>query len=60
MKRTLATAKAVNKYHGVPIVEEKGLIEINAGEWEMKRWADLKDVSRGVETWKSRPHLWSS
>jgi|LSQX01.3.fsa_nt_gb broad specificity phosphatase PhoE len=61
MKRTLATAKAVNKYHGVPIVEEKGLIEINAGEWEMKRWADLEKMfPEEFETWKSRPHLWSS
>lgn len=61
MKRTLATARAVNKYHGVEIVEEKGLIEINAGEWEMKRWDDIERMfPEEFETWTARPHMWSS
>lgn len=61
MKRTLATAKAANKYHEVPLIEEKGLIEIDTGVWEMKRWDDLERMfPEEFETWTLRPHLWST
>lgn len=41
LKRTIDTAEAVNKYHNLPIIRDKGLIEINGGVWEGKPWADL-------------------
>lgn len=39
--RAKETAKAVNKYHGLDIAYDEGLIEINGGVWEGKRWKDI-------------------
>ena len=39
--RTRETAKAVNKHHGIDIIYDERLIEINGGVWEGKSWADL-------------------
>ena len=41
LKRAAATADAVNRHHGLPIIFDEGLIEINGGVWEGKPWADL-------------------
>ena len=41
LKRTIDTAEAVNKYHGLPIIRDEGLIEVDGGVWEGKPWADL-------------------
>lgn len=61
MKRTLATANAVNKYHDVPLLQEPGVIEINAGAWEMKMWDDLKTLYPDeFEIWTIKPHLWKT
>lgn len=43
LKRTLATAEAVNKYHSLPIITDEGLIEINGGAWEGRPWAELPE-----------------
>lgn len=39
--RAKETAKAVDKYHGIDVSYDEGLIEINGGVWEGKKWADL-------------------
>lgn len=41
LKRAAATAEAVNRHHGLTIIYDKELIEINGGVWEGKPWADL-------------------
>ncbi|MDE5858882.1 MAG: histidine phosphatase family protein [Oscillospiraceae bacterium] len=55
LKRTLLTAEAVNKYHGLPIIKDEGLIEINGGVWEGKPWADLpKLYPVEYDLWQNR------
>ncbi|MDE6747219.1 MAG: histidine phosphatase family protein, partial [Oscillospiraceae bacterium] len=41
LKRTISTAEAVNRHHGLPIIEDERLIEIDGGVWEGKPWAEL-------------------
>lgn len=41
LKRTMSTAEAVNKYHGLPIIQDERLVEINGGVWEGKPWTEL-------------------
>lgn len=40
-QRTRLTAEAVNRNHGLPMVPEYDLREINGGEWEGRTWAEL-------------------
>lgn len=44
LKRTMSTAEAVNKYHGLPIIKDEGLIEINGGVWEGRKWSELPEA----------------
>lgn len=44
LKRAYATAEAVNRFHHLPIQVEPELIEINGGEWEGEKWAELPDL----------------
>ncbi len=61
LKRTYATAKAVNKYHNVSIIQEKGIVEIDAGSWEKKKWDDLRhEYPEEFEIWVNKPHLWKT
>lgn len=39
--RTMQTAEAVNYYHQLPIITDRGLIEINGGVFEGKPWCEL-------------------
>lgn len=41
LKRTRATAAAVNKYHSADILIDDRLIEINGGVWEGLKWVDI-------------------
>lgn len=41
LKRTISTAEAVNKHHGLQIERDERLIEIDGGVWEGKPWAEL-------------------
>lgn len=41
LKRTRATAAAVNKYHTAEVIIDDRLIEINGGVWEGVKWADI-------------------
>lgn len=43
LKRTMETAEAVNKYHGVPIIPDNGLIEINGGVLEGRPWSEFTE-----------------
>lgn len=36
LSRTMQTAEAVNRYHGLEIIPEKGFIEIDGGSWEAR------------------------
>lgn len=56
LRRALYTADAVNKYHGLPVHVEKGLIEINGGHWEGKKWADFPTLYPDeARDWNLRP-----
>ena len=39
--RAMETAEAVNFYHHLPIRTDKGLMEINGGVFEGKKWCDI-------------------
>ena len=45
LKRAWLTAEAVNRYHHLPIHAEKRLQEIDGGDYEGLRWADLPKVA---------------
>lgn len=55
LSRAYETAQAANRYYGYPIHTDEGLLEIDGGEWEGKRWADLavSDPKR-YEQWTHR------
>ena len=56
LKRAYATAEAVNRFHHLPIQIEPGLIEINGGEWEGEKWADLPDLyPEQAHNWNCAP-----
>jgi probable phosphoglycerate mutase len=49
LKRTLETAKVINKYHGLPIVIDEGLRERKGGMVGTKIWHDLFDFDRNLQ-----------
>lgn len=56
--RARHTAMAIAKPHGLPVIERRGLREIDMGEWEDKAWAELPVVSAELyDTWVNRPWL---
>lgn len=56
LKRAYATAEAVNRFHHLPIQIEPGLIEINGGEWEGEKWAELPDLyPEQAHNWNCAP-----
>lgn len=58
LERAMLTAKAVNRYHGLPIVTDARLMEINGGVWEGRRWADIPTLFPAQsEIWIKTPHL---
>lgn len=57
--RTCATASAIYKPKGLPLMREKGLREIGVGAWERLTWGEI--LLRWPEQLKyfgSRPDLW--
>ena len=44
LKRAIETAEAVNFYHDLPIQTDKGLMEINGGIFEGKKWDELPNL----------------
>lgn len=60
LKRAYKTAQAVNYYHGLPIVTNDGLIEIDGGHWEEKHWDDIAKLYPDEnETWEKKPWLFA-
>jgi broad specificity phosphatase PhoE len=60
LRRTYKTACAVNHYHALPIIKDGGLIEINGGHWEGKRWDDLPDLyPEENRHWEDEPWLFN-
>lgn len=58
LTRAVRTAEAVGSYHDLPIIRDCRLMEIDGGEWEGKRWADLPSLyPREAEDWIKDPHL---
>lgn len=55
LKRTIDTAKTINKYHNIDIITDKRLIERNFGDFEgtqnlLKNISDYLDVSLNLDT----------
>ena len=47
----------MNAAQGLPIITDERLMEINGGEWEGRRWADLPSLyPREAEDWIKAPH----
>lgn len=43
-QRTKLTAEAVNRYHGLQMIPEYDLREINGGQWEGRTWRELPEA----------------
>lgn len=57
LKRAYLTARAANKYHGLPVVKVDDLIEINGGEIEGISWVDFPETRPEIEyAWSFEPH----
>lgn len=55
LSRAYETAAAANRHHNLPIQTDDGLLEIDGGDWEGKKWAALEKadpVRYGM--WKQR------
>lgn len=60
LQRTYYTAVYVNKYHNVPIVINKDIIEINAGCWSGKYINDISEqYPKEWNDWWNNPHKFS-
>lgn len=44
LQRAYKTAQAANYYHNVPIIKENGIIELNGGDMEGKKWNELPQL----------------
>lgn len=42
LSRAYETAQAVNRGYGYPVITDTGLTEIDGGDWEGRRWAELE------------------
>ncbi len=57
LKRAYKTAEAINKYHKLPIIINKKLIEIDGGEIEGISWVDFPETRPETEYyWSMEPH----
>jgi broad specificity phosphatase PhoE len=58
LKRTIQTAQYIADIKGLPIIRTDKLKEINGGDWEGRRWADLPSVwPHEYYTWENAPHI---
>ncbi len=56
LSRAYETAQAVDRYYGYPIHTDEGLLEINGGEWEGKKWATFpEDYPQQNKNWYDAP-----
>ena len=57
LKRTIETAKAVNKYHNLPINIDENIIEINGGVFEGLNWDKVGEMyPEEHKVWVNQPH----
>lgn len=57
LKRTIQTAQYIADMKKLPIIRTDKLKEINGGEWEGKRWAELPGIwPKEYDTWENAPH----
>ena len=58
-RRTELTAEAINRYHSLELIPEYDLRELNGGDWEGRRAADLPfDYPEEYRTWcRDMPHF---
>lgn len=55
LRRAMTTAEAVNRYHGLPIIRNEGIIEINCGKMEGMKWAELPEkFPAELDAWNYR------
>ena len=53
LKRAMATAEAVNRHHGLSIITDSEIVEINGGDWEGVKWAEFPEkFPREIKLWK--------
>lgn len=58
LQRAMLTAEAVNTHHRLSLIPEYELREINGGDWEGRRWADLPTMfPHAYENWKNHMEL---
>lgn len=58
--RARKTAEAADTYMKLPIQIDERLIEINGGEWEMKKWASFPELyPENARAWNLFPHKFS-
>ncbi|MBC8611349.1 bifunctional RNase H/acid phosphatase [uncultured Ruminococcus sp.] len=58
LSRAYETAKAANRFHGLPIQTDDGLLEIAGGDWEGRKWEELeKEYPVLYHQWKVRDPL---
>lgn len=56
LSRALETAQYANKYYNFDIVLDEGLLEINGGDWEGKKWASFDQTDPDMyDKWKNSP-----
>jgi broad specificity phosphatase PhoE len=54
--RTRRTAQAANRYHGLPMIIDDGIIELDAGQWERVDWGELRrKYPELCQIWDDRP-----
>lgn len=55
-KRAMKTAEGINRYHGLPIQIDEGIVEINAGDWEGVLMTDIeKRYPEQMDHWRNHP-----
>ncbi len=59
--RARDTAKAANRYHGLPLQIEPDVAEMHCGDWEEKSWDELcAGYPAEMEMWRETPWLFQS
>lgn len=57
LKRAYLTAQAMVRFHPKPVTVLPDLIEINAGDWEGRSWAEIPSLwPREARDWNERPY----
>ena len=61
LKRAFATAQAIDRYHGLGVRKDDGIMEIDMGDWESHSWEEIKrNYPDIVKVWDETPHLFQA